>query len=102
MGASFKLPTISATAEEFVAWSRLQRSEIWVADAAGEKVEQLPGSTPNRAPVALVLGNEGAGVSASLELAADRRVAIPLARGVESLNVAVAAGILLYEVTRAR
>jgi len=52
--------------------------------------------------VALVLGNEGAGVSASLELAADRRVAIPLARGVESLNVAVAAGILLYEVTRAR
>jgi len=62
----------------------------------------LPGSTPNRAPVALVLGNEGAGVSASLELAADRRVAIPLARGVESLNVAVAAGILLYEVTRAR
>jgi len=102
MGASFKLPTISATPEEFVAWSRLQRAEIWVADTAGERVEQLPGCSPDRAPVALVLGNEGAGVSASLELAADRRVAIPLARGVESLNVAVAAGILLYEVTRAR
>jgi RNA methyltransferase, TrmH family len=102
MGASFNLPTVSATAEEFVAWSRLQRSEIWVADAAGERIEQLPGSSPERAPVALVLGNEGAGVSPALELAADRRVAIPLARGVESLNVAVAAGILLYEVTRAR
>jgi TrmH family RNA methyltransferase len=102
MGASFTLPTVSATAEEFVAWSRLQRSEIWVADAAGERIEGLPGSTPDRPPVALVLGNEGAGVSPSLELAADRRVAIPLARGVESLNVAVAAGILLYEVTRAR
>jgi len=41
-------------------------------------------------------------VSPSLELAADRRVAIPLTRSVESLNVAVATGILLYEVTRAR
>ena len=102
MGASFNLPTVSATAEEFVAWSRLQRSEIWVADAAGGRVEQLPGSSTERAPVALVLGNEGAGVSPALELAADRRVAIPLARGVESLNVAVAAGILLYEVTRGR
>jgi TrmH family RNA methyltransferase len=47
-----------------------------------------------------VLGNEGAGVGAELESAARRRVAVPLAAGVESLNVAVAAGILLYEVTR--
>ena len=42
------------------------------------------------------------GAAFLIELAAERRVAIPLARGVESLNVAVAAGILLYEVTRAR
>ena len=47
-----------------------------------------------------MLGNEGAGVGAALEAAARRRVAIPLAPGVESLNVAVAAGILLHEVTR--
>jgi TrmH family RNA methyltransferase len=47
-----------------------------------------------------VLGNEGAGVSAQIGAAARRRVAIPLAPGVESLNVAVAAGILLHEVTR--
>jgi TrmH family RNA methyltransferase len=52
--------------------------------------------------VALVLGNEGAGVRAALDQVAGRRVAIPLAAGVESLNVAVAAGILLYEVTRER
>jgi TrmH family RNA methyltransferase len=84
MGASFRLPAISATPEEFVAWSRLQRAEIWVAE------------------VALVVGNEGAGVSQPLEAAAARRVSIPLAPGIESLNVAVAAGILLYEVTRAR
>jgi TrmH family RNA methyltransferase len=52
--------------------------------------------------VALVFGNEGAGISSVLESAATRRVAIPLAQRVESLNVAVAAGILLYEVTRER
>ena len=42
-----------------------------------------------------VFGNEGAGISAALEPLVDRRVGVPLARGVESLNVAVAAGILL-------
>jgi TrmH family RNA methyltransferase len=47
-----------------------------------------------------VVGNEGAGVSADLRALAVHQVAIPLARGAESLNVAVAAGILLYEATR--
>ena len=101
MGASFRLPSVTATPEEFVAWSQLQRSEIWVTDTEGETIERTRRS-PDRASVSLVVGNEGAGVSQQLELAADRRIAIPLARGVESLNVAVAAGILLYEVTRVR
>jgi TrmH family RNA methyltransferase len=46
------------------------------------------------------LGNEGAGVSPALEAAAVRRVAIRLAPGIESLNVAVAAAILLREIAR--
>ena len=100
MGASFRLPAVSASPEELVAWSRLQRAEIWVADAAGEPVERLPARTAARPPVVLVVGNEGAGVGGAVEAAADRRIAIRQAPGVESLNVAVAAGILLYEVTR--
>ncbi|HEY9504473.1 MAG TPA: TrmH family RNA methyltransferase, partial [Gemmatimonadales bacterium] len=52
------------------------------------------------ATVGLVLGNEGAGVSPALEAAARRRVAIRLAPGAESLNVAIAAAILLREVAR--
>ena len=52
------------------------------------------------AAVGLVLGNEGAGVSPALEAAASRRVAIRLAPGAESLNVAAAAAILLHEVAR--
>jgi tRNA G18 (ribose-2'-O)-methylase SpoU len=73
--------------------------ELWVTAADGRPVgPRLARSA--RPPIALVLGNEGAGVGAALEAAARRRVAIPLAAGVESLNVAVAAGILLHEVTR--
>jgi RNA methyltransferase, TrmH family len=101
MGASFRLPAVAATPEEFLAWGRLQRAEIWVADVNGEAFDRLP-PRDHRAPVALVLGNEGAGVSPSLDSAADRRIAVPLSGAVESLNVAVAAGILLYELTRGR
>jgi TrmH family RNA methyltransferase len=99
MGASFRLPAVTAAADELVAWVRLQRAEIWVADMSGENVKGMTPRTADRAPVALVVGNEGAGVSPSLDKAADRRIAIPLAGDAESLNVAVAAGILLYEVT---
>jgi TrmH family RNA methyltransferase len=100
MGASFRLPAVSAAPDEFVAWSRLQRAEIWVADAAGDPGDRHETRRGDRPAVALVVGNEGAGVGPTIDAAADRRVAIPLARGVESLNVAVAAGILLYEATR--
>ena len=49
-----------------------------------------------------MVGNEGAGLGPDMMAAAPTRVAIPLAAGAESLNVAVAAGILLYGVTHAR
>jgi len=47
-------------------------------------------------PLVLVLGAEGCGVTAAIQDRADLRWTIPLAPGVESLNVAVAAGIALY------
>jgi RNA methyltransferase, TrmH family len=100
MGASFRLPAVTAGPDEFVAWARLQRAQIWTADAAGDPGERQQTRGADRPAVALVVGNEGAGVGETVAAAADRRIAIPLARGVESLNVAVAAGILLYEVTR--
>jgi len=52
---------------------------------------------PRPARVALIVGSEGAGVSPAAEAAADYRVRIPIDRDVDSLNLAVAAGIALYE-----
>ena len=51
--------------------------------------------------IALVIGNEGSGVSRGLMEMADVRVRIPMEGSLESLNAAVAAGILMYEAQRA-
>jgi 23S rRNA (guanosine2251-2'-O)-methyltransferase len=60
----------------------------------------------HRAPlggrILLVVGGEARGPSPAVIRACDERVAIPLARGVESLNVAVAASVLLFELVRQR
>ena len=53
-------------------------------------------------PMALLLGAEGSGLPQALLKAADARVSIPMSASVESLNVAVAASLLLYEARRQR
>ena len=53
-------------------------------------------------PSLILLGNEGAGLSAELVALTDRQVRIPLSPGVESLNVAIAAALILYEARRQR
>lgn len=51
-------------------------------------------------PTLILLGNEGRGLSSALIQAADHLVAIPMATGVESLNVAITGALLLYEARR--
>ncbi len=51
-------------------------------------------------PSLILLGNEGAGLSSELINIADEQITIPLGNGVESLNVSVAAALLLYEAKR--
>jgi RNA methyltransferase, TrmH family len=55
-----------------------------------------------RSPTLILLCNEGAGLSDELAALADLSVKIPMAQGVESLNVATAAALMLYEVRRQR
>src|SRR5271168_428716 len=54
------------------------------------------------APVALLVGNEGAGLPIEVERNADARIRIPMASGIESLNAAAAAAVLFYEAARQR
>lgn len=66
------------------------------ADTTGRPVDRLTLSERT----ALVVGNEGGGLSGFTRSRVDSLVAVPMAETIESLNVAVAAGILLYLVTR--
>ena len=93
MGAGFHLPVLSTTWGELDAFRRRQAFALWGADASGTALHEL--KPPDR--LALVVGNEGAGLSTDAQRLADRLVALPIASTVESLNVAVATGILLYQ-----
>jgi TrmH family RNA methyltransferase len=55
-----------------------------------------------RAPVAFIVGSEGAGIPKDVLAQADEVVAIPQSSRVESLNAGIAASILLYEAARQR
>ena len=107
MGATFRHLVVSLDDPGFIAWARAHGVTLWAAAADGLPLHRALGSRDGggrgeRGPIAVIVGNEGAGIRPQLNAVAAQRVAIPLAQGAESLNVAVAAGILLYEVTRGR
>lgn len=79
----------------------LQEKNIWVVGVDPE------GATPWTSfdltvPLALVLGGEGRGLRRLARETCDVVLSVPLAAGVESLNLAVAAGVVLFEVVRQR
>jgi 23S rRNA (guanosine2251-2'-O)-methyltransferase len=96
MGAVEVVPVVRESL--FVAVSALRRAAVPLiaADAGGIPL----GEVDLRGPLALVVGEEGSGLSPTLRDKCDRVVAIPLAGELESLNVSVAAAILMYEKRR--
>lgn len=94
VGSSFRVPLLSATWAE--ARQRLSAfgCTVLAAEVGGAPVVRADG------PVALVVGNEGAGLSQEVRDGVDGTVGIPLKGRAESLNVAAAAAVLLYELTR--
>lgn len=69
--------------------------EILVAHMHGENIFALPKLTKK---VALIIGNEGNGVSAEMMDLATQKVSIPMQNNVESLNASVSAGIIMYQI----
>jgi 23S rRNA (guanosine2251-2'-O)-methyltransferase len=69
---------------------------------AGEKSGTIVSETPLGGPAVLILGSEDKGISRELISLSDHQVKIPMTGTIGSLNVSVAAGILLYEIVRQR
>ncbi len=99
-GAIFKIPICRSdnlkTTIDFLKDSGLQ------IVAASEKAEKVHFESSLTGPLALILGSEDEGVSEEYLKQTDNLVKIPMMGEVESLNVSVAAGILMFEVVRQR
>jgi 23S rRNA (guanosine2251-2'-O)-methyltransferase len=85
--------------------NKMKKSGLWVYAAEGEAGGE--GGTPYYAldltgPIALVMGGEGRGIRRLVREGCDGVVSISMLGAVESLNVSVAAGVLLYEARRQR
>ena len=98
MGSLFHIPVLSGVSEqEFVSAAKKAGYDLLVTclDGADNLYKaDLSGR------IAFVMGNEAGGVSESLLEKADKRVYIPMAGRAESLNVAMAAGIVMFEALR--
>jgi 23S rRNA (guanosine2251-2'-O)-methyltransferase len=81
--------------------SEIKGPELWVWEASGSAGAPM-WDTDLSGGIVLVLGAEGKGVRPLVRRACDGAVSIPLHGKVESLNVSVAAGLLLYEAVRQR
>ena len=95
MGGYFRLPCVEVDETGFRRWAESAGVRVLLA-----AVDGLPPDGVRGTSLAVVVGNEGQGIRPSLAAWAPGRIGIALRKGAESLNVAVAAGILLYEVTR--
>ncbi|MDR3544117.1 MAG: RNA methyltransferase [Desulfosporosinus sp.] len=100
MGALFSLVLLRGKQpEDILDFCRERGLSVLMGDVQGSSLYHtiLP-----KGPLALVVGNEGKGPSPLFRSADVQRVTIPMAQDVESLNVAIATGILLYEIVRQR
>ena len=79
----------------------LQEQGVWIVGAAGEADDTLY-AVDFTLPTAIVLGAEEKGLRRLTREVCDRLARIPMASGMESLNVSVAAGIFLFEARRQR
>ena len=99
VGTLFHLPVAECTGGDAVSWLRTHGVSIVVATP---EAEGRCWDAPLAGPVAVVVGSERHGVSRRWREAADELVSIPMPGSSDSLNVAVAAGIVLFEAVRQR
>jgi TrmH family RNA methyltransferase len=100
MGSSFRLPHVGGLSLPELQ-RRLRERGVKTVAAVTDGPTRYDEADLRR-PIALLLGNEGAGLPDTVVREADLSLTIPLEGGAESLNVGVAAGVLLFEAARQR
>ena len=80
---------------------KIKESGVWVVGTTGD-AEQSIYALDLKIPTAIVMGGEGKGMRDSVQKECDYVASLPINGQVESLNVSVAAGVVLYEVIRQR
>ena len=97
MGSIFNVPVVRMVPDRFLAWAA-----TWPGDIVGTQLAAREDfrKVPYRAPTLLLMGSEGPGLSPELAAVCSRRVRIPMAGRLDSLNLAVATALVLYEVRR--
>ncbi|WP_324824646.1 RNA methyltransferase [Sinanaerobacter sp. ZZT-01] len=99
-GALFRLPLFfTNSAEETISYLHKYEKRILAATMQNSQVYYKVNLCGN---IGLIIGNEGNGICQELIDAADETICIPMMKSTESLNAAVAAGILIYETVRQR
>lgn len=93
MGNVFKVNIQNITYDDII--SLKQTHLLVIADMHGDNIFNAKLNVKN---IALVVGNEGNGISDKIRTLADEVVSIPMQNNVESLNVSVSAGILMYQI----
>ncbi len=93
MGTLFWKPIIQSSFDEFIEWARKENYQL-IGTSAKADVEYQ--TLVPQVPWVLVLGNEQKGLSSHQTAACDVTVSLPMQGRVSSLNLAVAAGVLLY------
>jgi len=94
-GAVFHIPVFRFREEEFLSWAEINGVAIIAAAAGGTPVGMISASL--EPPFALVMGNEARGISENILARAKAKVSVPMIEGWDSLNVASAASILMYQ-----
>jgi RNA methyltransferase, TrmH family len=99
MGSTFHLPIARGPSAEILQHARRAGVAVAATVASGGQ----PADTVDlRVPWLVLLGNEGGGLTKDLVSQADMTLSVPMRPGVESLNVAVTAALVLYEARRQR
>jgi len=95
MGASFTVPCVHATTDELLAWKAGHGTQLIGAALDPRATDYRAASY--EAPALLLLGNEAQGLPEALKAACDQLVIMPMRGKADSLNVAMAGTLMLYE-----